>query len=133
MYRLVSAAVLALISTSEAARLNLSSDVAALSIAEKLEEATLCVAENDEGDWDSNVPGLYDNSAVRILDGRNAKSTLIKGEGFSKPILVVAYHPQCPHCHKMVDDFKKLAQEVKDKKQEVEIASINMSMDHTSS
>ena len=38
---------------------------------------SLCGAENDVRDWDTNVPGLFDNSAVRILDGRNAKSTLI--------------------------------------------------------
>lgn len=40
---------------------------------------------------------------------------------------VVAYHPKCPHCHTMVDDFKKLAKIVKDKKLELELVAINMS------
>ena len=69
---------------------------------------------------------------MRILDGRDAKKVLIKGFDFKYPVLVVAYHPQCPHCHKMVDDFKKLAHDMKEKKMHVELAAINMSMDHTS-
>ena len=98
------------------------------------DEYELCSVEQDLNGFDSNVEGLYEKSDVRLLDGHDAKNVLIKGHHFDKPILVVAYHPQCPHCHKMVDDFKKLATEIKNSnlKDKVELAAINMSMDGTS-
>lgn len=92
-----------------------------------------CTADGFESiGFDSNVAGLYESSDVRLLDGHDAKRTLISGFDFKYPILVVAYHPQCPHCHTMVADFKQLATEAKKDGTKVEIAAINMSADHTS-
>ena len=136
MNKIAAVALMALAGTVEAAKLNLVQQSEAVSTTDAFrpEENSLCMADADgeEGGFDTNVAGLYESSDVRLLDGRDAKKVLIKGDGFDKPMLVVAYHPQCPHCHTMVTDFKQLAHELKEKKIPVELAAINMSMEHTS-
>ena len=79
--------------------------------------------------WGMNLPGLYDGSDVINLDGKAAINELLQKSTLNnnKPDLVVAYHPQCPHCHTMVQDFKKLAQLVKAKNAPVNIVAVNMS------
>ena len=42
-------------------------------------------------------------------------------------MLVVAYHPQCPHCKTMVESFTKLAKEASEE-DKVKIAAVNMSL-----
>ena len=89
----------------------------------------LFCAQDTEG-WGRDLPGLYDGSSVISLDGDKALNELIFGKSVlknGKPDLVVAYHPQCPHCHTMVQDFKKLAQLAKDKNAAVNIVGVNMS------
>ena len=129
MNKIVAVAMLAMAGTAEAAKLNLVATPAPYD-----EDLSMCMADlnGEMTGFDQNQPGLYEKSDVRLVDGADAKKVLIKGEGFEKPMLVVAYHPQCPHCHHMVEDFKKLAHEMKEHKQGVELAAINMSMEHTS-
>merc|ERR1740117_2030087 len=81
-----------------------------------------------EGGFDTNQPGLYDGSAVTQIDGDQAIQVLTSKTHLNdKTEFVAAYHPQCPHCHTMVADFKKLAQDAKDKNLPLEIVAINMS------
>ena len=70
---------------------------------------------------ETNLPNLYDNSMVKQIDGVPALAELNQGKFsdndnnklesgmFKIPELVVAYHPECPHCHMMSDDYKNLA------------------------
>ena len=43
------------------------------------------------------------------------------------PELVVFYSPTCVHCHKMVQDFQKLADEVSSKKVKLTVVGVNLS------
>ena len=83
-------------------------------------------AKSSTSKFDNNVEGFYANSDVKVLDGSKAKKTLDDGKNFS-PSLVVAYHPQCPHCSTMVTDYKELAKEAKKQGVKVDIVSVNMS------
>ena len=79
--------------------------------------------------WKHDLDGFYEDSDVKELDGEESLKTLNNKHHFGKnPIFVVAYHPQCPHCKTMVDDYKQLATDFKDAK--VTIAAINMSKAH---
>ena len=80
-----------------------------------------------EQGWGTNLKGLYDGTAVRNLDGDQAIATLVEGVGFKEPIFNVAYHPQCPHCHSMVEDFIQLAKLVKAEHVPIKITATNMS------
>ena len=62
--------------------------------------------------FDRNVTGLYGNSSVTEIDGDQAIQ-ILTNSNHDHDFFVAAYHPQCPHCTKMVDDFKSLAEEVK--------------------
>jgi thiol-disulfide isomerase/thioredoxin len=46
---------------------------------------------------------------------------------FEHPALVVAYHPQCPHCKTIVEDIVQLATDVAANKVGATIDAINMS------
>ena len=75
-------------------------------------------------EWKRNLPGLYDGTAVKQLDGTAAIKHFQSGELFDgKPELLAFYHPQCPHCHTMINDFVKVANDVQD----VNVVAINMS------
>ena len=76
--------------------------------------------------FDNNVPGLYDNSTVAQIDGDQGVQ-ILTNKSHEKNLVVAAYHPQCPHCTHMVQDYKILADEVKDKKLDLEVVAINMS------
>ena len=41
--------------------------------------------------------------------------------------MVVAYHPQCPHCHSIVQEYKKFATKVKNDKAPLDVLAINVS------
>ena len=58
------------------------------------------------------------------IDGEKATQHFASGELFGgKPELLAFYHPQCPHCHTMIEDFVKVA----DNHKEVNVVAINMS------
>ena len=77
--------------------------------------------------FDQNLTGLYGNSSVVQIDGDDAIK-ILNNQNHDHDYFVAAYHPQCPHCTTMVDDFKHLAQEVKDKNiTNLEVVAINMS------
>ena len=40
---------------------------------------------------------------------------------------MIAYHPQCPHCKKIVGEVKSLAKKVKENKMKVNIIALNLS------
>ena len=40
---------------------------------------------------------------------------------------MIAYHPQCGHCSTIVDSVKSFAEQVKQKKLEVNVIGVNMS------
>uniref|UniRef100_A0A7S3MY22 Thioredoxin domain-containing protein n=1 Tax=Strombidium inclinatum TaxID=197538 RepID=A0A7S3MY22_9SPIT len=84
-------------------------------------------AEGEQG-WKQGLPGLYDNTPVKSIEGQSAVELLNRDTlFFNKPEFVVAYHPQCPHCTNMVQDYVKLATLVKEKDLDVNIMAINMS------
>ena len=109
------------------------SDVNAIKItkdeAPASDELLTCGADiNTDGGWKTDLPGLYDGSAVTNLDGEAALTALKKGPMVDGvPEFVVAYHPQCPHCHKMVEDYKKVAEEAKTKGVKLSVIGVNMS------
>ena len=77
-----------------------------------------------EAKWDRNLPGLYDGTAVKQLEGDEILNFLNSKELLDgKPELLAFYHPQCPHCHTMVNDFVKVANDAKD----VNVVAVNMS------
>ena len=90
------------------------------------DELLTCGADIRTEDWKTDLPGLYDGSAVNNLDGEAAFNAL-KVAPFAAPEFVVAYHPQCPHCHKMVEDYKKVAADAKEKGIKVNVIAVNMS------
>ena len=61
------------------------------------------------------------------IDGDAAVSALHSDSLAASPDFVAAYHPACPHCHSMVQDFIKLADKVKDSNAKVNVVAINMS------
>ena len=78
--------------------------------------------------WSTNQPDLYDGQKVLNIDGENAVKALKKDQMINgHPEFVVAYHPDCPHCHKMAKDFAKLANEVSEKKSGLNLIGVNMS------
>ena len=70
--------------------------------------------------WKHDLPGEFKGSDVKELN-----VDAFSSQNFSKGKIVLAYHPQCPHCKKMVPDYKKFAQEAKAKG--IEVQAINMS------
>eukprot|EP00355_Strombidium_rassoulzadegani_P003206 CAMPEP_0168611854 /NCGR_PEP_ID=MMETSP0449_2-20121227/2588_1 /TAXON_ID=1082188 /ORGANISM="Strombidium rassoulzadegani, Strain ras09" /LENGTH=163 /DNA_ID=CAMNT_0008652345 /DNA_START=1 /DNA_END=489 /DNA_ORIENTATION=- len=83
---------------------------------------------NQESQWGENLPGLYDGTQVIQIDGEKAIQTLEDDKlALGNPDLVVAYHPQCPHCHTMVHEYTKLSEYVKQHNIPVNVMSINMS------
>ena len=66
---------------------------------------------------------MYDNSTILQVQGEQAVQTLKNID--KEPVFVVVYHPDCPHCHKMENDYRELAKEFKDKN--VEFVAINAS------
>ena len=108
------------------------SDVNAIKITKEnaptSDELLTCGADINTGGWDMNLPNLYDGSAVNNLDGEAALNALKKGPMVDgQPEFVVAYHPQCPHCHKMVADYKKVAEDAKSKGLKLNVIAVNMS------
>ena len=41
--------------------------------------------------------------------------------------MVAYYHPQCPHCHGLVGDYSKFAQETSEENIGLKVYSVNMS------
>ena len=76
--------------------------------------------------WGKNLPGFYDNTAVIQIDGKEA-ATKFTGASFAKPTLMVAYHPQCPHCKTIVNDLTALATDIGQNKVDAEVDGVNMS------
>ena len=76
--------------------------------------------------WGKNLPGFYSNTAVVEIDGEQA-ATKFTGKSFAKPTLMVAYHPQCPHCKTIVNDVTALATDINMNKVNAEVDAINMS------
>ena len=79
--------------------------------------------------WDQNLPNLYDNqdgiiqySGSQAADAFTSKP-LINGQ----PELMLAYHPQCPHCHSVQGDIIKLSEELKSEDLGASVVAINMS------
>ena len=68
----------------------------------------------------------YDN--VIQVEGAEAVDTfktneLIKGQ----PELMMAYHPQCPHCHTAAGEILNLADELKEENLGASVVTVNMS------
>ena len=88
---------------------------------------SLQVCENTEAKgWGKNLPGFYENTAVVEIDG-DAAAKKFTGNSFAKPTLMVAYHPQCPHCKTIVQDITALATDINMNKVNAEVDAINMS------
>ena len=78
--------------------------------------------------FDKDVPGIYEGSEVEILDGQAAVEAMSgNNELYHSAFLATIYHPQCPHCHTMHDDFVKLAHTVKEQQAPVKIVATNAS------
>ena len=77
-----------------------------LSIAEPVSQGLLQTSiEAAVGDFDSDVPNLYDNSLVKELDPDTVEEMVgapQKQHLGGNPNFLLAYHPQCPHCAAMV-------------------------------
>ena len=129
MRTIAAIALLALASTTQAVQVQTS--LAKDDIPYENEFAMCTQDQAEDAMWDNNVAGFYADSDVRVVEGADVKKTIINGKGFTKPMLVVAYHPQCPHCKTVVPDFKALATELKKKNAAVEVVAVNMSMEHT--
>ena len=83
---------------------------------------------NQNSGWSTNQPDLYDGQKVLNIDGEKAVKALTSDQMINgHPEFVVAYHPDCPHCHKMAKDFEKLASEVSEKKSGLNLIGVNMS------
>ena len=75
---------------------------------------------------DPNVRGEFGDSDVKEMHGSSAV-TYVKDK-HDLPLLVLAYHPQCPHCQALIKPFKDFAEKVKDEdKPKVQVVAINMS------
>merc|ERR1712086_742510 len=112
--KFTAAALLGLIAIStDAAQVN------AIKISEApIENDFICTeTEAEAKGWKNNLPGFYGATAVNFLTT----------DKFEKPALVVAYHPQCPHCKTIVDDIVQLATDVAANKVGATIDAINMS------
>lgn len=82
------------------------------------------------GDFDSDVPNLYDDSLVTELDPDTVEDMIggpQKNHLNGNPNFLLSYHPQCPHCAAMVGEFKAFAQLVKKNKIPINIQAINLS------
>ena len=67
--------------------------------------------------WLRNQPGFYDKdvnskSKVEAFDGEKAVNYLTKSGKFDKPMFIELFHPQCPHCKELTDEYEKLGQYV---------------------
>ena len=71
------------------------------------------------------MPDLYSGSAVTEFSGSSAVKKL--SGSHDKAVFAVAYHPQCPHCTKMVSTYKDFAQMIKSSNAQMELIAINMS------
>ena len=92
------------------------------------DEGMLMCEKTMEEQWDKNLAGLYKGTSVVEVNAKDAAATLVNGDNANKnPSFVVEYHPQCPHCHGMVNDFIKLADEAKKSHSKVNIMAVNMS------
>ena len=69
---------------------------------------------------------MFGGSNVREIDGEEAENEILKDK-YKSPKLVMAYHPQCAHCEKLIKPYKKLATQAKKHKAGFEIIAINMS------
>ena len=75
-----------------------------------------------------NLPDLYNNKTVKNVNGQQAYKMLTQDKMINgNPELVVFYSPTCVHCHKMVQDFQKLADEVSSKKVKLTVVGVNLS------
>ena len=80
-------------------------------------------------EWHDNLPDIYDHDfgIIRIY-GKDAVDELKKAPHMNnKPDLMIAYHPECPHCVQMVQEVNKLAKKTLDDDIDVNIVTINMS------
>ena len=74
------------------------------------------------------MEGIYENTEVEVLDGHDAVEAMVGAEPHhGVPFLAAIYHPECPHCHPMHDDFVRLAETVKEQKLPVSIVAVNAS------
>ena len=84
------------------------------------------VSEAEAKGWSTNLPGFYEKTAVVEVDGEAAKNKFT-ASSFAKPTLMVAYHPQCPHCKTIVNDVTALATDIGQNKVDAEVDGVNMS------
>ena len=91
-----------------------------------VENDFLCTEnEAEKKGWKNNLPGFYKDTKVTEYDGAKAVSFLTSE--MKQPALVIAYHPQCPHCKTIVDDVTQLAADVSANKVGASVDAINMS------
>ena len=75
--------------------------------------------------------GLFHNSAVTEIDGKEAYSSLMHVDPKKDaPDFVMFYHPKCPACEKAIGDFKQLGQYVKEHNSKIKIIAVNSSKSH---
>ena len=79
--------------------------------------------------WDNDLPDFYkgydsviEKSGSEAVDTLN-NNPLIKGQ----PELMLAYHPQCGHCHKTAPEILDLADELKKEDLGASVVAVNMS------
>ena len=71
--------------------------------------------------WKYDLPGDYEKSEVKEINADDfLNQNFEKGGKF-----ILAYHPQCPHCVKLVKDYKDFAHAAKEKG--VDVQAMNMS------
>ena len=94
-----------------------------LQLASTLRIATTCSLSSG---LDPNVEGEFGDSDVKEMHGSRA-IVYLKAD-HKLPLLVLAYHPQCPHCQALIKPYKRFAEKVGDEdKPKVKVVAINMS------
>ena len=71
--------------------------------------------------------GYYKDAPVTRVNGSEAINLVHGTTVADKNHFVLMYHPKCPACQQMSPEFKKFAQQIKDKKADVELDVINIS------
>ena len=83
------------------------------------------ICERDFG-WPENVPGLYEGSAVKEIDGEAALAHFTQ-QDLKQGEIAIFYHPVCPHCKEIVKDVRAFAAEMKEKNSTINVIAVNMS------
>ena len=80
-------------------------------------------------EWHDNMPDIYsiDYGIIKMY-GKDAVEEFNKKPHMNgKPDLMIAYHPECPHCVTMKPEVEKLAKKALQDDIDVNIVTINMS------